>query len=75
MLQAIGAIIFIVLAYTVLALTEAGDADLTDQEIMAQGRHRTRKVLPLYVKKTMRQVAAGAKKRRAARTNRGQLSE
>lgn len=55
--------------------TEAGDADLTDQEIMAQGRHRTRKVLPLYVKKTMRQVAAGAKKRRVARTNRGHLSE
>jgi hypothetical protein len=55
--------------------TEAGDAELTDQEIMAQGRHRSRKVLPRYVKRTMKQVAAGAKKRRVARTNRGHLSE
>ena len=28
--------------------TEAGDAELTDREIMAQGRHRSRKVLPRY---------------------------
>jgi hypothetical protein len=55
--------------------TEAGDAELTDQEIMAQGRHRSRKVLPRYVKRTMKQVAAGAKKRRATRTNGGHLSE
>jgi hypothetical protein len=55
--------------------TEAGDAELTDREIMAQGRHKSPKVLGKYVKRTMRQVAAGAKKRRAARTDGGQLSE
>jgi hypothetical protein len=55
--------------------TEAGDADLTDAEIRAQGRHKSAKVLPLYVKRTMKQVAAGAKKRRSARTNREDLSE
>jgi hypothetical protein len=49
--------------------TEAGDAELTDQEIMAQGRHKTRKVLPKYVKRTVKQIMAGAKKRRAARTS------
>jgi hypothetical protein len=55
--------------------TETGDAGLTDREIMAQGRHRSPKVLPRYVKATMKQVEAGAKKRRAVRTNGGQLSE
>ena len=47
--------------------TEMGDAELSDRQIMAQGRHRSPKVLPKYVKRTMRQVADGAKKRRAAR--------
>ena len=55
--------------------TEMGDAELTDREIMAQGRWKGPKVLPNYVKRTMKQVATGAKKRRAARTNGGQLSE
>lgn len=55
--------------------TEAGDAELTDREIMAQGRHKSAKVLPRYVKRTMRQVATGARKRRTSRTNSGQLSE
>ena len=55
--------------------TETGDAGLTDREIMAQGRHKSPKVLPRYVKATMKQVEAGAKKRRAVRTNGGQLSE
>lgn len=55
--------------------TESGDAELTDREIMAQGRHKSAKVLPRYVKRTMRQVATGARKRRASRTNGGQLSE
>ncbi len=55
--------------------TEAGDAELTDREIMAQGRHKIAKVLPRYVKRTMRQVATGAGKRRAARTDGGHLSE
>jgi hypothetical protein len=40
---------------------------LTDAEIRAQGRHRSAKVLPRYAKRTMKQVAEGAKKRRAAR--------
>jgi hypothetical protein len=55
--------------------TETGDAELTDREIMAQGRHKSPKVLRRYVKRTMRQVEVGAKKRSAARTNSGQLSE
>jgi len=33
------------------------------------------KVMPKYVKRTMRWVADGAKKRRAVRTNDGHLSE
>jgi hypothetical protein len=55
--------------------TEAADSDLTDAEMRAQGRHKSAKVLPRYAKRTMRQVAEGARKRRAARTNRGHLSE
>jgi hypothetical protein len=55
--------------------TESGDAELTDAQIRAQGRHKSAKVLPKYVKRTMRQVADGAKKRRAMRTNPGHLSE
>ena len=55
--------------------TEAGDAELTDREIMAQGRHKSPKVLGRYVKRTMRQVEAGAKKRRAVRTDVPVLSE
>ena len=55
--------------------TEAGDAELTDSQIRAQGRHKSAKVLPKYVKRTMRQVADRAKKRRAVRTNDGHLSE
>lgn len=55
--------------------TESGDAELTDREIMALGRHKSPKVLPRYVKRTMRQVVTGARKRRASRTNQGHLSE
>ena len=47
--------------------TETGDAELTDREIMAQGRHKSVKVLPKYVKRTARQVTTGALKRRAVR--------
>jgi hypothetical protein len=65
------------LPYTRLSglVTEAGDANLTDTQIRAQGRHTSAKVLPKYVKRTTRQVAEGAKKRRAARTDGGHLSE
>ena len=55
--------------------TEAGDAELTDRQIMAQGRHKSPKVLPRYVKRTMRQVQTGTKKRLALRTKAGHLSE
>jgi hypothetical protein len=47
--------------------TEAADADLSDAQMRAQGRHKSAKVLPRYAKRTMRQVAEGARKRRATR--------
>jgi hypothetical protein len=56
-------------------LTETGDAELTDREILAQSRHTTVKVLPKYVKRTTKQIATGTRKRRAARTKDGHLSE
>ena len=55
--------------------TEGGDAELTDREMLAQGRHTTVKVLPKYTRRTTRQIVNGAKKRRAARTKDGHLSE
>ena len=55
--------------------TEAADADLSDAEIRAQGRHKSAKVLPRYAKRTMKQVEAGAKKRRTMRTKADNLSE
>jgi hypothetical protein len=55
--------------------TETGDAELTDREIMAQGRKTTVKTLPKYVKRITRQIISGTKKRRASRTRGGQLSE
>ena len=39
--------------------TEAADADLSDAEIRAQGRHKSAKVLPRYAKRTMKQVVSG----------------
>ena len=56
-------------------LTETSDAELTDREILAQSRHTTVKVLRKYVKRTTKQIATGTKKRRAARTKDGYLSE
>jgi hypothetical protein len=47
--------------------TEGADSDLSDAEMRAQGRHKSAKVLPRYAKRTMKQVADGAKKRRATR--------
>jgi hypothetical protein len=55
--------------------TETGDAELTDREILAQGRHTTVKVLPRYTKRTTKQIATGTKKRRALRTKDGHLSK
>ena len=48
-------------------LTEMGDADLTDRQIIAQSRHKSPNILKHYVKRTARQIAEGAKKRRAVR--------
>src|SRR4029078_1098139 len=47
--------------------TEGGDAELTDREMLAQGRHTTVKVLPKYTKRTTRQIMNATKKRRAHR--------
>ena len=47
--------------------TEAADSDLTDAEMRAAGRHKSAKVLPRYAKRTMKQVAEGARKRREQR--------
>jgi hypothetical protein len=47
--------------------TEAADADLSDAQMRVQGRYKSAKVLPRYAKRTMRQVAEGARKRRAQR--------
>ena len=55
--------------------TEGGDAELTDREMLAAGRHSTVKVLPKYTKRTTRQVMNGAKKRRASLAKGGHLSE
>jgi hypothetical protein len=55
--------------------TEGGDAELTDREMLAQGRHTTVKVLPKYVKRTTKQIISGTKKRRASRTKDGHLSK
>ena len=49
--------------------------DLSDAEMRAAGRHRSPKGLPRYAKRTMKQVEAGAKKRRATRTKADNLSE
>ncbi|MGY2905659.1 hypothetical protein [Bradyrhizobium sp. URHC0002] len=55
--------------------TEGGDAELSDREILAQGRHTTVKVLPKYVRKTTNQIVSGTNKRRAMPTKNKQLSE
>ena len=47
--------------------TEGADSDLTDAEIRAMSRHKSAKVLPRYAKRTMKQVAEAARKRRAQR--------
>jgi hypothetical protein len=55
--------------YWRLRLISLGGAiSLLSLAFMAQGRHRSVKVLPKYVKRTTDQVASGAEKRRASRT-------
>ncbi|WLB12722.1 hypothetical protein QIH87_17415 [Bradyrhizobium elkanii] len=53
--------------------TEGADSDLTDAELRAAGRHRSRQQLPTYAKRTRKQLIAAAKKRREER-NRTALS-
>ncbi|MGX1352262.1 hypothetical protein AB7M49_005871 [Bradyrhizobium elkanii] len=48
--------------------TEGADSDLTDAELRAAGRHRSRQQLPTYAKRTRKQLIAAAKKRREERT-------
>lgn len=47
--------------------TEGADSDLTDAELRAAGRHRSRQQLPTYAKRTSKQLIVAAKKRREER--------
>jgi hypothetical protein len=55
--------------------TEGADADLTDAELRAAGRHRSARQLPTYAKRTRKQLVSVATKRRAERTKAAHLSE
>jgi hypothetical protein len=48
--------------------TEGADADMTDAELRAAGRHRSARQLPTYAKRTRKQLISVAIKRRAERT-------
>jgi hypothetical protein len=45
-------------------LTELGDAELTEQGVMALSMHKTPAAARLYVKRTERQRASAARRRR-----------
>jgi hypothetical protein len=47
--------------------TEGADADMTDAELRAAGRHRSARQLPTYAKRTRKQLISVAVKRRAER--------
>jgi hypothetical protein len=55
--------------------TEGADADMTDAELRAAGRHRSARQLPTYAKRTRKQLISVAKKRRDERTKAANLSE
>ncbi|NEU94734.1 hypothetical protein [Bradyrhizobium uaiense] len=55
--------------------TEGADSDLTDAELRAAGRHRSRLQLPTYAKRTRKQLIVAAKKRREERASSTVLSE
>lgn len=55
--------------------TEGADSDLTDAELRAAGRHRSRLQLPTYAKRTRKQLIVAAKKRREERARTTLLSE
>ncbi len=46
-------------------MTELGDAELTEQAVMALSGHRTPEAARLYMKRTEAQRIAAARKRRA----------
>lgn len=52
--------------------TEGADSDLTDAELRAAGRHRSKQQLPIYAKRTRKQLIAAAKKRREERARTSQ---
>lgn len=56
-------------------VTESGDADLTDRQMMALSGHKTADVLDIYAKRTRVQRQTAAAKRRDFRTKQGRLSE
>lgn len=56
-------------------LTELGDAEATDQELMSMSGHTTRQTLTKYVKPTRNQARNAARKRRAMRTKSSHDSE
>jgi hypothetical protein len=47
--------------------TEGADSDLTDAELRTAARHRSTRQLPIYAKRTHRQLISGSKKRREER--------
>jgi hypothetical protein len=44
--------------------TERADSDLSDAELRAAGRHRSARQLPMYAKRTQKQLVPGVQKRR-----------
>ncbi|MGY4225908.1 hypothetical protein ACVMIH_003269 [Bradyrhizobium sp. USDA 4503] len=50
--------------------TEGADSDLTDAELRAAGRHRSARQLPIYAKRTRKQLISGTRKRGANKSSR-----
>ena len=48
-------------------MTEVGDAELTEQNVMALSGHKTPDAAHFYVKRTEKQIVEATKKRRAGR--------
>lgn len=55
--------------------TEGADAELTDAQLRALSGHRTANMTVIYARETMKQRREGARKRRDARTEKGNLSK
>jgi Phage integrase family len=55
--------------------TEGADAELTDAQLRALSGHRSANMTVVYARETMKQRRVGARKRLAARTKKGNLSE